>query len=250
MSKFLKIFEVSVLNRFEYRLNSFMWLLYSFIPTLASMAVWNTVYRERSYNAFGYTNNEMITYYFIMLIVSNLLKAGYDYHGVADSIKYGSINQFLVRPYDFMKYKFIYSLPENVIFIFVGIIPLIVLGVILRSSITLEFNYSIVIFFVIALVLGYLIQFLILFSLSTCAFFMHSITSLFMTLDILKNIVSGQVFPLSILPKPIFKILQYSPFQYLAFYPVGILQGRYEQKEMVMQSLVGFLWILILFIFS
>ena len=247
MQKFRKIFEISLQNRFEYRLNSFLWMVYSFIPILSSMALWNAVYTGRGDTGLYYSRNEMMTYYFIMLIVSNLLRAGYDYHGVANDIKSGGINPYLVRPYDFMKYKFIYSLSENVLFIVIGTVPIIILGILFRNMITIRVNAVSILFFVIAIVIGYIIQYLALFILSICAFYMHSITSLFMTLDILKSIVSGQIFPLTMLPAPIFNIVKYSPFQFMAYYPVCILQGKYTKVEMANFTVVGLIWSVILF---
>ncbi len=250
MQKFRKIFEISLQNRFEYRLNSFLWMIYSFIPILTSMALWNTVYTQNRNIAGFYSRNEMMTYYFIMMIVTNLLQVGYDYHGVANDIKTGGINTYLVRPYDFMTYKFIYSLSENVLFVVIGTIPIAVIWFLFRDMISVDVNGKDWVFFLLAIIIGYIIHFESLFIMSICAFFMNSITSLYMTLNILKSIVSGQLFPLSILPNYFFIVLKYSPFQYIAYYPVCILQKRYSYKEMIYFTVFGCIWAVILFVLS
>ena len=247
MQKFQKIFEVSLQNRFEYRLNSFLWMVYSFIPILASMALWSAVYSVQNNNNLSYSKNDMMTYYFIVMIVSNLMKAGYDYYGVANDIKNGGINPYLVRPYDFMKYKFIYSLSENVLFIVIGFVPIVIIGVLFRNMIAINVDILDIVFWIIAIVIGYVINFLCLFIMSICAFFMNSINSLFMTLDILKSIVSGQLFPLMVLPASIYNVLKYSPFQYMLYYPVCILQGNYTNNEMLLFTVIGMMWSIVLF---
>ena len=58
---------------------------------------------------------------------------------------------------------------------------------------------------------------------------------------VLLEILSGAIFPLDVVPKVIFYILQFTPFPYLVYFPVAIWTGRVEiimALRILVQSLV------------
>jgi len=244
--KYGKVADISFQNNVEYKANFIINMLFSFIPFLASVLLWKCIYSDHV-EAFGFTLNEMITYYFIMLLVENLITNTTTYE-IAKDIRLGDISKYLIKPINYMGYNFMKAIPKNLVFLVFGGIPIIILGIVIRGFLTIKFSLLNIICFILALTIGYLINFLLNYLLSILAFFFSEVNSMFVAIDVLKGIVTGKLFPISIVPPLLYSILMLTPFQFTAYFPTIILLNKLTQKQMYTGLITGTIWVLVLFV--
>lgn len=246
LQKYFKVMTVGIQNELEYRFNFFVKILFSFIPLLTSILVWFAIanYSESKY---GYTMKEIVTYYFIMSIVSNLVESG-NAENTANDIRTGDLNKYLIKNINYMAYRFFLDVPRRIIFILVAIIPFSVLGYFFKDFLAIHADLNTILYFILSLVLGYIINFFINFLLSIYSFYFSEVTSLFTSYAVLRNIISGNVFPLNILPKYVYQVLIITPFSFIGYFPTSILLNKFNQKDIVYLLLLGVGWIILLFV--
>jgi len=232
---------VALQDQFEYRFNFVSNILFSLIPFFTNLLIWIAI-SKYSKNTFNLSIKEIISYYFIILILENVLGGGLLWN-IANDIKSGDLNKYIIKPINYMLYQFFSNIPVRIVYALISIIPITVVGFILREYLVITLNIKIVLCFLTSVVIGFIINFLIGFILSEISFYFAEITSLFGAVNILSAVVSGRVFPLSIVPKSIYNILRITPFQYSAYFPSLILLNKLSEKEIFSGLLIGLLWV-------
>jgi ABC-2 type transport system permease protein len=60
-------------------------------------------------------------------------------------------------------------------------------------------------------------------------------------------LLGGQMFPLDLMPKPVFQIAQFLPFYYQMYFPGAILTGRLSDPAIIAQNFgIQIFWVLAL----
>lgn len=245
--KYIKVMSIGLQNELEYRFNFLITLFYSFIPFTVNILVWFGI-TNFSQDKFGLTLKEIVSYYFIILIVDNIIKNNMELT-IANDIKTGNINKYLIKTIDYISYQFFLDLPKRIVFIATGGIPILIIGFFLRNYIVITTDIHMIAYFVAALLIGYIINFLLNFIISECSFFFSEVTGFFSSFNVLKNIVSGKIFPLNIIPKAIFQFIMITPFHFIGYFPAMILLNKFTTKEIINTLLIGVIWIIALLIF-
>jgi len=244
--KYTKVAKVQFQNIFEYRFDILTNMIFSYIPLLANFILWFSIYNDGKNISLGYSLKEIITYYFIIFVVDNLVNVNVEGE-VSNYINTGEINKYLIKPINFMIYMFFKAVPYRLIFIISSIVPTIILGVILNKFLELPGIYNLLLFS-LSIALGYLINFLIKYFLGLLSFYFSQIRSLYLALEMIRWIVSGSVIPISIFPKYIYNILSILPFQFMAYFPATIFQERFLTNQLLWLFSLACGWIVLLYL--
>jgi ABC-2 type transport system permease protein len=102
----------------------------------------------------------------------------------------------------------------------------------------------------LALVLAFVIGFLIESLMGLCAFWFLEVSSLVFIYMLLSYFLSGHMLPLDWLPAPYSNAIQWLPFKYLAFVPAAILLGKYNSQQLAFELIQGLLWAVLLFVLN
>ncbi len=246
MNKYLKIMNTSLQNNMEYRFQFMTTIICSFIPFAVNSLIWLSI-NNYSSDLYGYSLNEIFTYYFIMMIVNNLLQCDIAYT-VCDDIRSGTIIPYLLKPLDYMGYHLFNELPRKVVFIIWGAAPTAVLFLFIRKSLTLSWDPILIAQFIVSLIIGILISFLLYYLLGLLAFTFSQVGNFIMGYGVLLTIISGKIFPLTLMPGLVRRILDFTPFQYTAYVPVTILQNKYgSYTEVFGVIMLGIVWVAVLY---
>lgn len=244
MSKYGKVFSVSLQNNMEYKFNFISHLLFSMIPFATNLLLWIVLYGSNPKNM-GMSLKEMIVYYCFVLVIENVVYN--DLHQVvAGHIKDGELSRFLITPCSYHMYQIAKSMAKNMIYVGFFALPVIIFSVILNQK--YHFGIGAVTWglFLLALVVASVIHILLNFIIGTIAFFMTEVRSLFISMDILKGLLMGKVFPISLMPKALYQFLIYTPFQFICYFPAMILLGKYSGAELVQNFSVATGWMILL----
>lgn len=246
LQKYIRVMYTGIQNEMEYRANFLMSLFFSLIPFAVNILIWFAV-SDFSESKFGLSLNGIVSYYFVILIVHNLTKSNIVW-SIANDIKNGDINKYLIKTIDYLAYQFFLDMPKRAVFFILGVPPWIILGFCLKGYLEINVSFKTIAYFTLALILGYTINFLINFLISISSFYFSEVTGLFTSYNIVSDIISGKIFPLSILPKRLFQFFTFAPFQFISYFPAIILLNKLTDKEVINNFILELLWIVILFV--
>jgi ABC-2 type transport system permease protein len=221
-AKYLKVFDIGLQNTFVYRWNFLLRALFGFVPLIGTVSIWRALFNERGSGIGGYEFGSMIYYFLLTLLAENLITPTEDEWQIAADIREGQINSFLTKPLNYLGYRFTLFLSYRALYTVVTIVPVALVFVWFRNTITLPVHAQTWLLAMISLAMAAGIQFLIAYSLAMLAFWILEISTVVFILYSFEYFLSGQLFPLDIMPSWLQGVLHWLPFTYELYFPVAV----------------------------
>lgn len=229
MRKYWHVIGIGVQNNLAYRVNFLARALFGFVPLLAMIYLWRTIYEGKGGEnpiIGGFTLAQMISYYLVVQIVDALTAVNEDDWAIASDIKDGLISQFLLKPVDYLWYRLCLFSAGRMTYIGVVAIPLTLFILCFHNYFMLPASWPQLTWFCISLVFTALLQFLISYTMAMLAFWVLEVSTFIFILYAFEYLASGHLFPLHILPQWLQELLFYTPFPYQLYFPVSIYLGE------------------------
>jgi ABC-2 type transport system permease protein len=253
MQKYWHVIKIGLSNTMVYRVNFFFRGSFGLIPLLATIYIWRTVYSGKGGDAntvAGYSLAGMISYYLIVTLVDMFTAVNEDDWQIAADIKDGNISQFLLKPINYFTYRLCLFLSGRLIFTAVSFIPVGFFIICWRHYFVGPASASALGFFVVATILTGFLQFFMSFTMALLAFWLLEISTLIFMVFAFEYIAGGHLFPLNILPPTLEKILNFTPFPYQLYFPVGIYLGQIKGADIWHGLIVQCGWVLFFFVLA
>lgn len=226
-----------------YRLNFLLWRFRSIIQLLLVYFIWWTVFQNQS-SVFGYSQAGILTYVLVSAIIKAIVLSS-RVIDVAGQIYEGNIVNFLLKPIGIIPFYLIRDISDKLLNILFVILEVSVIVVILKPPVIIQNNFSILIQFVLALVLGLVLNFMFSFTVGLLAFWVENAWGPYFLLTIFLETLGGGLFPVDILPKPFDQILMLTPFPYLIYFPSKVYLGTLSSSQLEQGFLVLFFWVVL-----
>lgn len=229
MRKYAHVINIAIQNTLVYRVNFLFRSIFGMIPLMATIYLWRAVYEGKSPgdpNVAGYTLAGMTSYYLLVTIVDALTAVTEDDWQIASDIREGAINQFLLKPIDYLTYRLCIFASGRLIYVCVAAIPVALFIVIQRKYWVGPPDAFTFVLFLFSLVLTALLQFFISYTMALLAFWLLEISTLIFIVFAFEYMAGGHLFPLDILPPGVAAVLNFTPFPYQLFFPVSLYLGR------------------------
>jgi ABC-2 type transport system permease protein len=126
---------------------------------------------------------------------------------------------------------------------FCAIFEIAILYVILKPSIYWQTNNILLLYTMLAVFLATLLFFLFGLLLGAVGFWSAEVWGPRFIFGIAIAILSGQMFPMDMLPKPLFIATQFLPFTYLIYFPVKIYLGQLPFSQILFGLSVATFWV-------
>lgn len=243
MGKYLATIANSFNKNNAYKASTFIMMVSVLLSFGVLFYFWSSIYRQG--NQIGsYTFNEMITYY-IFISIFELIFITSTAWSIGEEIKTGQLNNIILRPIDYLGYKFSQNVGV-ILYRIIFLLPVVVTVLFLMQSFIskpqMEFGY--LIFFILA-TLATLLTFLIYYLVGMLSFWLVDNSGFYFASFVVISFMQGQWMPLDLLPGWFAVIGNYLPFKYLFFVPVAFVSGRLNfEYHMV---LVPIFWCIVLF---
>ena len=244
MKKYVTVFNLGLQNTFVYRWNYFLRAVFGLIPLAGTVFLWRAVFNERGGGMHGYDYGEMIYYYLLMILVSNLVTPTEDEWQIAADIREGQINSFLTKPLSYLGYRFSLFLSSRLVYTLVTIVPIAIIFYLFRHYITLPREVTTWVISIVSLVLAAAMQFFITYSLAMMAFWLLEISTIVFIVYSFEYFLGGQMFPVDIMPVAVQAVMKWLPFYYELFCPIAIFVGRLRGAEMIQALAIQTGWVL------
>ena len=209
-----------------YRLNFFLQIIGpALIFFFIKYNLWSSIYNgDEELVLKGYNFQEMINYHVWTLLVS-LLGQGYSANNLSEDIRMGRISSYLIYPFNFWEFHTASFLAFQILQTLVAIFTLLFVGV--SGIVTFPTVGSILAGFLTCYFLSFF-WFILQFLTGILGFWLEETWILRVTLQMITVFLSGAIIPLELYPEAFVKVLDYTPFPYLTYYPVKIFMGELQ----------------------
>lgn len=241
------ILRTSIAERLAYRGDFAFATLVRFLPIVTQIFLWGAIYgafdggAARTLN--GYRYGDMVAYYLLVMLGRAFSSMPGLTTGIARDIRDGSIKKFLTQPVDLLDYLFWHRVAHKLVYYLVAAGPFALVFWLCRGYFPGWPDLVTLAAAVAALVMAFLIGFLIESLMGLAAFWYLEVSSLVFVYMLLNYFLSGHMLPLDWLPAPYRDWVLWLPFKYLAHVPAAILLQRYSLERLGIELLTELVWV-------
>lgn len=244
--KYLRIFRVSLTERFAYRTDFFLGTVLRFLPMMTTILLWMAVFDGAEASGrtdiAGYKRRELIAYLLIVQISRVFSSMPGLAGGIARDIRDGTLKKYLIQPLHLIGYLLSYRAAHKAAYIVTSALPYALLYTVCHQFFD-RFPDAIT---CAAYIASLLLSFVIGFALEACigmiGFWMLEVSSVLYVIMTLNYFISGHMFPIDLLGEPFATVLKLLPTQYTASFPATVFLGKLQGRELAIGLLVELAW--------
>jgi ABC-2 type transport system permease protein len=190
--------------------------------------------------------NYIILYYFLILVIRNILNINYRIVGLLSSyVKTGEILRIITRPFKLKLFLSLYFTGKNIIRILTFLIVLVTILIFYKKFNTVNFFE-----FLIIAILGYIFFILLSLLISSLSFWFEDISSANLFFYFISALLGGIILPIEFYPSFFKEIVQFLPFYYLYYLPTKILIKGIPFYEFLKAILILLFYLLLLLVIN
>ena len=217
-------FKTTFASMVQYRASLFIWMISQVLEPLVYLVVWSTVSNGSSSGSVGgYTAQGFAAYYLTLMLVNQAtytwIMYEYEYR-----IRQGYLSFALLKPVHPIHSDISDNLSSKLITL--PILTVIAGGLALFFKPTAPVTLWGVLAFIPALVLAFLVRFLIEWTLALAAFWTTRVSAINQVYFILMLFLAGQIAPLTLFPHWLQLIADVMPFQWMLGFPIELVLGK------------------------
>lgn len=164
---------------------------------------------------------------------------------MGEDINSGNLNHYLTKPVNFPLMTIIRTVAMLLSRIIVPILMLVV-GIVVFPKYIAPASTTNGLLFIIFAVLSFVLWNLMMVIIGSIAFWVSEIGALKTVLDLIISFIKGSFIPFYLYPEKLKYVLSFTPFQYLAAFPIDLYQGLVDTNMLWNGLLVCSFWILAL----
>src|SRR5262249_7342276 len=153
--------------------------LFGLIPLIAMLSVWRAIFSGKGEDGSvgSYTLAQMISYYLLTTVVDALTAVNEDDWQIAADIKDGNISQFLLKPIDYLWYRFVLFLSGRMTSLAVAATPLALFILWHHEYFVLPANAATLGWFLVSVVMTAALQFFMSYTMAMLAFWVLEVST-------------------------------------------------------------------------
>ena len=224
----------------SYRVNFVLWRVRAFIGMLIGYFLWSSV-MPSSGTLFGYSKELMISYVLLAPLVFSIVFSTRT-HEIAENINTGDLSYFLSKPFGYFRYWFSRDLGDKAMNVAFSLFEFSLFVLVVRPEIFIQGNLFYLFMFLVSLILAIILMFFIGCLMSMIGFWSPEVWAPRFIFYTLVSFFAGSLFPLDILPKPVYEVIKFLPFTYLQYFPLKIYLGQLNFTEILQGFAVSLVW--------
>ncbi len=248
--KYLKVLSIGLQDTFVYRWNFLLRSFFAVVPLIGTIFIWRAIFAARATPIGAYSIHEMIFYFLLVILVETLVTPTEDEWRIAAEIREGQISALIVKPLDHLAYRFGLFVSYRALYTAVMLPMVSLIFFFLRDYLRLPAHGVTWPAFTLSVLMAAAIQFLVAYSLAMLAFWILEISTVLFIIYSFEYFLSGQVFPLDIMPGWLHGFLEFSPFTYELFFPTQVYLERVQGWPLAQGLLIQAGWLVLTFILA
>jgi len=239
LRKYWRILRISLIERMVYRADFLIGTLLRFLPIVTTILLWEAIYAGSGKKSLaGFTRSDMIAYLLLVHVGRMFSSMPGLAAGIARDIREGTLKKYLLQPVHMVAYLVTYRAAHKAAYIVTSALPYAIVFWICRSYFPGWPDGLTMAVYLVALILAFFIGFLFEATIGMIGFWFLEVTSFLYVVGTIAFFVSGQMFPLDLLPPFWATLLKALPFQYLAYFPTAVVLGKIHGAALIW-GLVG-----------
>ena len=251
-SKYGHVLSMGIQNTLVYRTNFLFRAAFGLVPLAATLFLWEAIYADKPAGAAigAYTLAQMVSYYLLVTVVDSITAVAEDDWQIAADIKDGAVSQFLLKPLDFLAYRLCLYLSGRVIYTSVALIPVAFFLFFQREYLVGPAEPLRWILAPLSVLMAGLLQFFIAYTVALLSFWVLDVSTFIFIQFAFEFLASGHLFPLDILPDGLHRLLLWSPYPYLLYFPVGVYLGHIQGADLWQGFALQLAWVGVAFLIA
>ncbi len=245
LNKYRHAFLIGLQSNLVYRMNFAVRGFFSLFHLAVVFILWGAAYAGGG-NIGGFALSQTLTYFVTLLVLQFFIGAFNEDYQISEEIRNGLINQFLLKPINYFLYRFSIFVSARLVSGALIILPILVALPFIGSQLTFPHELWRLPVGLVATGLSALIQFSIAYCFGLLTFWFLEIQGFVILSMAVEVLLGGQMFPLDLMPAGIFRIAQFLPFYYQAYFPGAIFTGRIGLPLASQGLLIELFWVLAL----
>ena len=220
---YVQQFKTTLALQVQYRAALVIWVIGHVLEPLIYLVIWSVVSTSTGGSVGGFTTGDFAAYFILLMLVNHVtytwIMYEYEYR-----VRHGALSFALLRPVHPIHSDIADNVSSKMITL-PGML-LTAVGLALLFKPTFHFVPWAVVASLPALMLAFLLRFLVEWTLALAAFWTTRVSAINQMYFVAVLFLSGQVAPLSLLPHPIQVAATILPFYWVIGFPVELLLGR------------------------
>ncbi len=239
---YIQQFKTTFASMVQYRASLLIWSISAVLEPLVYLIVWATVSNGSGGSVGSYTAQGFAAYYIAFMLVNQVtytwIMYEYEYR-----IRHGSLSFALLKPVHPIHSDISDNLASKLITLPVLLVIAGILAAIFHPSASLH-AWAIAAF-IPALVLAFLIRFLLEWTLALAAFWTTRVSAINQVYFVLMLFLSGQIAPLTLFPAWLQVVADVLPFRWMVGFPVELVLGRLTPLQTMEGLAVQCAWLVV-----
>lgn len=241
MGAYLQVMKGTWAEYMIYRLNFVLWRVRVVMQLLVTYFLWWALFSQRD-TLFGYTQSAILTYILLSSIVRTFV-LGTTTMDIGGLINQGNLSNYLLRPLSFFRYYMARDSADKLMNAAFAIVETILLFLLLRPPIFVQTNGLFLLSSFVAIFLAMILYFFFSMLLGFLGFWTPDVWGPRFLSFVIMEFFTGSLFPLDILPKPLFTLSQLLPFSYFIYFPLKIYLGQLSAVAIIQGLAIASLWV-------
>lgn len=245
MRVYATVWRLGLQDAIQYRIEGFIWFLFDVLPPLMMLAFWSAAY-EGSQQVAGYALPGMLAYTIGVMVLRNLITSHIEWE-IDYAVRQGTLSNFLVRPLNVWAYWFMNDSAWRAWrMVMLSPIVIVAIATLLPSLEPPSLSIHRGVALVLALVLGYLVCFLLKLSVGFTSFWLTDVNGVSNLFEIVVYLLGGVLIPIELLPEVLVGAARQLPFQYIYAFPLSVMLDRVPDDALFGALMAQLTWVVVL----
>lgn len=234
MRKYWVVFCVALADRLVYRADFFISTFLRFIPIITTILLWRAIYEGGGRDEVGglaYT--QMVSYYLFVMITRAFGSMPRLASDIATDIRDGGLRKYLLQPIDYLTYCMALRAAHKLVYFVMAAAPYALVFWMCRRFLPGWPTGMMLVLSLISLSLAFALGFAINCVIGLLGFWFLEVASFLHVFMVAQYFLSGHMFPLSLLPDWLERVVTWMPFAYETYYPTLILLQQLDAGRVV-----------------
>ncbi len=241
--KYARIFRVALIERMTYRGDFLIGTVLRFLPIVTTILLWRAIYQGSGQGELGgFKYREMIAYLLLTNISRMFSSMPKLAAGIAQEVREGTLKRYLIQPLDLLGFLFASRVAHKVAYVSMSFLPYAALFYLCRGYFDGFPDGLQMLAYAVSLILAFVVGFYFEASVGMVGFWFLEVTSVLYIVMTLNFFISGHMLPLDLLPQPWSTLLKLLPFQYMAYFPAVVFQGKIRGAELAFHLGLELFW--------
>jgi len=235
-------FKTTFASMVQYRASLVIWMISHVLEPLVYLLVWSAVSSTSGGSVGDYTTREFAAYFIVLMLVNHVTYTWIMYE-FEYRVREGTFSVALLKPVHPIHSDIADNISSKLITL--PLMVLIALGLAAMFHPLLGPSMPAVAAAVPALILAFMVRFLLEWTLAQSAFWTTRVGAINQIYFVLVLFLSGQIAPLALFPAPIQVLAAILPFRWMIGFPVELLLGRLSSVQILMGIGAQAVWLAI-----